>query len=255
MASARATAPDAERLALEILVTHRVSRTPVDVRRLAREMGVAAIITAPLVEDGRLERLTAGTRVLVKDGMSDGRCRFTIAHELAHLLLETRGGAGNVLLAGAASAEIERFCDEFAAALLLPSDWLWATYRGRPKRLAVVREIAGAARTSVAAALIRMNSVFGWRRVLLRWQAVDGRWRLRAVAGAAADARTRLATAPACTAIFSSVSRRPGGSARVEIPLAFGDRALAVSADVWVDPGGGTALALFPAAALARAKP
>ena len=79
--------PIASSAAEAVAHVFRVGPPPVDVERLARQLGVDEIVRAPLVEDGRLERRRGSTRIRLRNDISHQRMRFTIAHELGHLLL------------------------------------------------------------------------------------------------------------------------------------------------------------------------
>ncbi len=82
---------------------------PIDMDVLAQRLGVSEIVEARLVEDGRLERARNRTRILVRRGVNSGRRRFTIAHELAHLLLADDAGDLIAHRARLAIAREERF--------------------------------------------------------------------------------------------------------------------------------------------------
>src|SRR5206468_6084969 len=70
-----------------------------------------------LIDLGRL-----GAEILVKSDDVPTRRRFTIAHELGHWILRRSEAPG---FADAAShATLERWCDQFAAGLLMPKEWL-----------------------------------------------------------------------------------------------------------------------------------
>jgi hypothetical protein len=57
--------------------------------------------------------------VLLRSTNNPGRQRFTVAHEIGHLLIGRVRAAGRVTLD---SQQEEKLCDEFATSLLLPSD-------------------------------------------------------------------------------------------------------------------------------------
>ncbi|MGH2827081.1 MAG: ImmA/IrrE family metallo-endopeptidase [Actinomycetota bacterium] len=78
----------AERAASDLLQRLGVSSSPpIDVEAIAAAVGVTRIRRRDQVEDGRLERNGASTVIYVKAGPRLQRRRFTIAHELGHLLL------------------------------------------------------------------------------------------------------------------------------------------------------------------------
>jgi len=82
------TAELAERLAAAVFAERPAyAAPPVDVEGLARELGIESITGARMVEDGRLEQRGGRSWMLVRDDVRTARRRFTVAHELGHLLL------------------------------------------------------------------------------------------------------------------------------------------------------------------------
>lgn len=90
--------------------------TAVDPTHAARLSGVDEVTTASTLEEsGRVEYVGNKLRILVRAGDSPLRQRFTIAHELGHVLL------GFDPAGRRRSDEEERRCNRFAAALLMPA--------------------------------------------------------------------------------------------------------------------------------------
>jgi len=122
-----------------VLTKHRVQRTPVDVRRLAEHY--ARVIERPLDPDiaGVLVPTSEGSWViLVNSSHPPVRQRFTIAHELGHLILhgyraphadrafrfrDARSSEGSAL------EEIQ--ANQFAAELLMPREMVMKAARVR----------------------------------------------------------------------------------------------------------------------------
>ncbi len=127
------------REAEQVLEKHRVRRAPVDVRALAEHY--ARVVERPLDPDisGALIPLdTGGWVILVNESHPQVRRRFTIAHELGHMLLhgyttahadrsfkfrDTRSSAGSAL------DEIQ--ANQFAAELLMPRELVLKSVRSR----------------------------------------------------------------------------------------------------------------------------
>ena len=61
-----------------------------------------------------------GTQVVLKKEAPEVRQRFTLAHELGHWVLNNQHG--QVRKVG--SLKVEEWCNEFAAELLMPSEWV-----------------------------------------------------------------------------------------------------------------------------------
>jgi Zn-dependent peptidase ImmA (M78 family) len=126
---------DLEHKASELLAKHRVAGPPVSVERVAQGEG-ARIARRPFDDDdlsGMLYREPRGPAVIaVNSRNAPTRQRFTIAHEIAHLLLHEptlqvdRPISGRFRDERSALAvdrdEIE--ANQFAAALLMPREWV-----------------------------------------------------------------------------------------------------------------------------------
>jgi hypothetical protein len=222
------------------------SEPPIDVDLVARRLGVVEITDALLVEDGRLEREGAQTRILIRRGVRTGRRRFTVAHELAHLLLAEDTGDLVARRARLAVDGEERFCDQFAAALLLPRDWLRSRYEGKPRRLAVVRDVVTRADSSMAAAVIRLDEVLGWNRSLLRWRADQGRWRLVAGAGVPPNLLGEIGTGPTTRQSLDLAARCARGDVRLTLPLVVAGALTPVEAEVSIRNRTALALTALP---------
>lgn len=220
-----------ERLAAETLLHHGLAPCPpIDVELLAERMGVGAILRRRMVEDGRLEHQPhAMTRILVNETASATRQRFTIAHELAHLLLAAPDAPVTARRSRPRYGDEERFCDDFAGALLLPADWLRAAAGGQPPGLGLVRRLAKACSCSLAAVVLRCNQLLGWSYALLQWRMTHGDWRLVAVAGGSLHDKVR--SAPQTAAILPHLLHR-GMPVTATLPLVVGDRLVPVAAEV-----------------------
>lgn len=108
---------------------HSLKR-PVDVFGLASELGVISIEKQPIASDAMLIHREGKYKIIVNDNGDPAyatRQRFSIAHELGHLLLQQSG------LEKSSSSETkhrdslnrnyeERLCDQIAAEILMPQD-------------------------------------------------------------------------------------------------------------------------------------
>jgi Zn-dependent peptidase ImmA (M78 family) len=150
------------------VAAHRSASESLDA--LARKLGVSRITEERLPFEGGLFELPDGELVVKLNSESSlVRKRFTLAHELAHLLLETvpafRGR-------GQADIALERTCDMIAAELLIPSEDATAFVRslGRPspEKLQI---IASKYVVSLYAAAIRVHSDFDlWKCYIGCWE-------------------------------------------------------------------------------------
>jgi IrrE N-terminal-like domain len=87
---------------------------------LAHKLGVSEITEERLPFEGGLFRLEDGRLVIKLNTQSSfARKRFTLAHEIAHLLI---GAVPGFRKAHGSDPALERACDSIAAELLMPSD-------------------------------------------------------------------------------------------------------------------------------------
>jgi Zn-dependent peptidase ImmA (M78 family) len=125
----------AERLAEEVVRRHGPSAPPVDPTKIAESLG--ARVVKEKAQRGEKAGLVArkGTSIVIGVNAADApaRQRFTIAHEIGHMLLhaneplivDERGYALiGELRAGEESSPREIEANSFAAALLMPADWV-----------------------------------------------------------------------------------------------------------------------------------
>jgi len=136
---------------------------------LAHRLGVNRIIEERLPFEGGLFRLSHGELVIRLNSESPYvRKRFTLAHEIAHLLLQTVPAFRSTQRTDAA---LERTCDLIAAELLMPTTETADFVRGlgapSPEKL---RVIASKYSVSTQAAAIRL------RDGLKLWKCSIGMW-------------------------------------------------------------------------------
>ena len=108
-----------------------------------------------LVGSGALLRDGDGFKIIYSPQMSNGRKRWTIAHELAHAVFETTGR--NPPRRG---RELERLCDMIATELLLPRRHFAPRIHGRVCLDQVLR-LANVFKTSTSATAIRCAEICG----------------------------------------------------------------------------------------------
>ena len=111
----------------EILTNFRLAALPckADLRLLARRWGVISIEEQEIHSDAMLLPIEEGYRIILKKAdqvASLGRQRFSLAHELGHLLLQKSEttGIGLKYRGHGFSDEEERLCDQIAAEILMP---------------------------------------------------------------------------------------------------------------------------------------
>jgi Zn-dependent peptidase ImmA (M78 family) len=137
-----------EEVARRILSEHDLVRAPVPVERLAKKLG-ARLSYQPFSENdddvsGLLYRDGSRTIIGINSTHAPTRQRFTIAHELGHLLLHP--GKPMILdrarvnlrnsVSSMASDTQEIEANQFAAALLMPRDFLLSELKQMPAKRA-----------------------------------------------------------------------------------------------------------------------
>ena len=150
----RALVPKAETLndAIEGVVAELLEDLacpPTDLSQVGGKLGVQEICYERFPGSGELHKTKDGYRILCSSDQPHARQRFTVAHELGHVIVERTGrGAPRV------GKGVERVCDMLAAELLMPRrEFEWRV----PGEVGFVdiRDLARTFDTSVAATAIR----------------------------------------------------------------------------------------------------
>lgn len=154
-------------------------RPPVNVIRLVHDMGIPTEAVDGLECSGQLVVSHQDEpRILYASGQSDRRRQFTIAHELGHYLLADDGIDFD---RQRTNRRIERFCDQFASDLLLPTAWLRDKYADGPVSASAMEDLARRAFVSRPHAVSALNHHLSrWDAGLLFWQwdRWDKHWQL-----------------------------------------------------------------------------
>jgi IrrE N-terminal-like domain len=149
------------------VVTHRSPGEPL--HAMALRLGVSRIIEEPMSFEGGLFELPHGERIIKLNAASPpNRKRFTLAHEIGHLLLGKPG------LRSSCSSDhaLERKCDAIAAELLMPTDeavpFIKSLGKPSPEKL---RTMASRFEVSLQAAAFRVHRDFGlWKCFIACWE-------------------------------------------------------------------------------------
>ena len=140
--------PDAVRqVATELL--RGVECPPTDLLDVGRRIGVREIVYERFPGSGELHKLKDGFRIVCSSDQAQGRQRFTVAHELGHVIVERTGR--NPPRTGPA---VERVCDMLATELLMPASVFEPLL---PTRLTMpgVVELSETFQTSITSTAIR----------------------------------------------------------------------------------------------------
>lgn len=215
------------------------SRPPVDLELLAKRMGVIEIRNTEMVEDGRLEQDGKRAVVYLRSDLGHGRRRFTLAHELAHRALIHPNAPATAYRRAGTNDDEERLCDEIAAALLMPREWI-RSHDSRPSNLSTLRIISRYGGVSMSAALVRSREINHWQKSLIRFSFDRGKWRLQGASGVPVEWHRSIRSASATHEVLCAVPiRRDTGCM---IPLRVDEHELTVSAQI--DRSHRTAIAL-----------
>lgn len=125
-------------LAWRILLNEGVKELPVDIVELCRWMGIRVQYYTPTDQNDGYSTIFLGkARIFVSWKCSPERQRFTIAHELGHILL---GHVGEHQLINrepsAKDNPIEQEANVFASRILAPACVLWALNARTPEEIA-----------------------------------------------------------------------------------------------------------------------
>lgn len=131
-------------LAWRVLLQEGVTELPVKITALCRQMGIRVSYFDPVDDSDGYSTIWMGRpRIFVSRQSSPERQRFTIAHELGHILL---GHVGEYeMINREPSPEdnpIEQEANVFASRLLAPSCVLWALDARTPEEIADVCRIS-----------------------------------------------------------------------------------------------------------------
>lgn len=131
-------------LAWRILINENVRELPVKVVRLCRQMGIRVNYFTPETDSDGFSTIVDGqAQIFVSDRCSRERQRFTVAHELGHILL---GHVGEYELVNREPSRgdnpIEQAANVFASRLLAPACVLWALDARTPEQIAALCQIS-----------------------------------------------------------------------------------------------------------------
>ena len=168
----------------------RLARTtkPGHLQSLGEELGVKRILTRPMTNaqdqhpgiDAMLVPLSEGYSVVINEQAPDTRRDYSLAHELAHIMLleaesSTEGLPKATRYRSAAPSNDkwkaeERLCDEIAAELLMPEEMFTVEVRKFGRSLEHLPRFAKVFGTSLTATAIRYWELLPEPCQLIRWR-------------------------------------------------------------------------------------
>jgi hypothetical protein len=215
---------------------------PVDLGQLAAHLGVIDITHTEMTEDGRTTWEAGRPRVELRSDRPASRSRFTLAHELGHILLDRDERVAR-RTRGLEHDDVEALCDWIAASILMPRSWISPYAKREQFNLSLLRLIANRADVSLAAAAVRLAEVSGRTCMLLRWQRGSTRWLVVGQAAVPRDYAGGLQTTSETSGVLDALPR--GRDVWQELTLDADGRRLVGRAHV--DRSGQTCLTLFVA--------
>lgn len=150
----------------DLLDACRIDRAPVDLIRIARHLGIQRIRELDIRLDGQLLELDDGTyEVILSNNVPHTRKRFTLAHEIGHILvaLDSRGEVA------CGDGPTEELCNSVAAELLLPRRFLSEALSDKVD-VSTIRQIATRFQCSLEATGWRILNVGAVTGALLIWR-------------------------------------------------------------------------------------
>lgn len=140
---------------------------------IARRLGVVSITVERLPFAGGIFDQNGGIHIKLNSASGNTRQRFTLAHELAHLIIapDIARGARRCLHSNA----LEVACDAIAAELLMPAEEMrtLGSEFGNPS-VENVRAIARRFGISLQAAAVRVREIYGWKHSIGLWKWNNG---------------------------------------------------------------------------------
>lgn len=132
-----------------------------DIRDIAQHVGVTRVVLEDLgALDAYIERTFGGLVVTINRDRSRFRQRFSLAHEVGHILIgDESGHRGFQTSRAETELDHEIICDAIAAELLMPSKPFSAALGKGPPNIARILRVASAFSTSIEATARRVTEV------------------------------------------------------------------------------------------------
>jgi IrrE N-terminal-like domain len=147
-------------------LVQRYRETGDRLERVAERLGVHQITVTRMGFDGGIFEEPLGLHIKLNSETRPKRRRFTLAHELAHLIVAS-GNAGGARRSHACT-ELERTCDIVAAELLMPLDEMKriVPQEASPASLLALADRFGA---SAQATAVRLHELDIWKASIGQW--------------------------------------------------------------------------------------
>jgi hypothetical protein len=111
--------PEPKDIAHQLLLKAGLAKPPVELERVSALWPDLKIDVEDLDSEGYiLDMGKLGAEIVVRSEDVPSRRRYSIAHELGHWILKLQG------ISRTSDSTVERWCDKFAACLLMPEEWV-----------------------------------------------------------------------------------------------------------------------------------
>ena len=160
---------------------------PRRLRDFAERLGVSDVLLRPLAGNGQanvdamLVPIGDSYTIVLNERSTDTRRRYSMGHELGHLVALRGSGPSNDRSArfrmqrNEHSDRLEeRYCDQIAAEILMPADKFRESAREFGMSLNSLQKLAGFYGTSVTAAALRLAELLPSPGLLVRWSRTQG---------------------------------------------------------------------------------
>jgi hypothetical protein len=197
---------------------------PADLNRVARDLGAVDILYQSRALEGFTDFKPRGPVIYLAVSRSDGRRRFTLAHECGHILLASSSCPPPPDDLGELDEEL--LCDAIAAELLVPTTWL-DIHRAELDGLPALLEVATKLRVSMAMLVNRLRTVNAHHALLRVRPAPDGEWLIMERSGMPRSWHGEVAIGPGSQRLLTASA---AGHDNVQIELISSNKRLALPA-------------------------
>jgi Zn-dependent peptidase ImmA (M78 family) len=184
--------------------------------RVARVLGVTSIRVGEVRGEGRTRWQRDGAiEIHIREDVKYERMRFTIAHEIGHVLLSKPDGRAIIHDSGYERLEPEReetWCNEFAGRLLVGTDELESYVRdsmGSELSLGELEQLANHFKVSRSVAFIRYSHIRSHQYSLLRFVRRRNLWLMASQVGVNRTMLQRLSTLTETSETINSATAMP----------------------------------------------
>lgn len=133
-----------------------VTCPPTDLDEVMRQLNIVGCeLDNEMIVPGEIRQTDDGLKIFLIPGLSKGRKRFTVAHEIGHAIFESSGPGSP-----RSGQELERLCDKIATELLMPTR-IFRLHAGAKPALDRVIGLCDLFQTSLAATLRRASELYG----------------------------------------------------------------------------------------------